>query len=84
MRRCQRTLADVLHDGEWTPLADAATAAIAAGVYASRFEHDNVTLWTLVNRGDGDFHGVVLDSGRAGARGSTYIEARSCPDRTMP
>ncbi len=66
LSRCQMALAEVLRHGEWTPQTDAATAAIAAGVYASRFEHDNVTLWTLVNRGDGDFHGVVLDSDRAG------------------
>jgi Sulfatase-modifying factor enzyme 1 len=64
--RCQRALAEVLQDGEWTPLVDVAPAAAAVGVFASQFANDTVTLWTLVNRGQGDFHGVVLDSDRAG------------------
>ena len=37
MVRVQRSLADVLIDGEWTPLVDATAEALAAGVYVSRF-----------------------------------------------
>ncbi|RYV52163.1 hypothetical protein EUA98_05035 [Pengzhenrongella frigida] len=56
----QRALADVLHGGDWTPLAALDPAATAAGVYASRFERDGVTAWTFVNRGDADWTGPLL------------------------
>ncbi len=56
----QRAAGDLLLDGEWTPLAELAPAAEAAGVYASRWELDGVTLWTLVNRGEDDYGGPVL------------------------
>ena len=56
----QRALTEVLHRGEWTPLAELDPAATAAGVYASRCELDGLTLWTLVNRGDTDWTGPVL------------------------
>ncbi|PUB27036.1 sulfatase-modifying factor enzyme 1 [Promicromonospora sp. AC04] len=56
----QRAAGDLLLDGEWTPLAELAPEADAAGVYASRWELDGVTLWTLVNRGDADYAGPVL------------------------
>ena len=45
MLRVQRALTDLFINGEWTPLTDASTEAIAAGVYASRFAaagHDTV------------------------------------------
>ena len=59
-------------DGEWTPLVDATAAALAAGVYASRFRLGPTTLWTIVNRGHDDFRGPVLEiDGAGGARGST-------------
>jgi hypothetical protein len=61
----QRVLAPVLHAGEWTPLADLDPAATAAGVYASRFELDGLTLWALVNRGATDWTGTVLPAGFA-------------------
>ena len=51
MLRVQRAFADVLTRGEWTPLADIGAAALAAGVYASRFRLGPTTLWTIVNRG---------------------------------
>ncbi|GAA4701861.1 Sulfatase-modifying factor enzyme 1 [Promicromonospora umidemergens] len=56
----QRAAGDLLLDGEWTPLAPLAAEAEAAGVYASRWELDGVTLWTLVNRGEADYTGPVL------------------------
>lgn len=71
MVRVQRALSDVLVSGEWKPLVDATDEALAAGVYASRFELDGVTLWTLVNRGDSPFTGralVPVTSDRDGER----------------
>jgi Sulfatase-modifying factor enzyme 1 len=62
MVRAQRTLADVLIDGEWTPLIDATEEALAAGVYVSRFRTTAMTLWTIVNRGVVDFTGHVIDA----------------------
>ncbi|MFJ3408131.1 formylglycine-generating enzyme family protein [Promicromonospora sp. NPDC090134] len=59
----QRAAGDLLLDGEWTPLAPLAPEAEAAGVYASRWELDGVTLWTLVNRGEADYAGPVLENG---------------------
>ena len=56
----QRAAGDLLLDGEWTPLAALAAEAEAAGVYASRWELDGVTLWTLVNRGEADYAGPAL------------------------
>ena len=47
-------------DGEWTPLAELAPEATAAGVYASAFELAGVTLWALVNRCEPDYAGPVL------------------------
>jgi hypothetical protein len=55
----QRAAADLLLDGEWTPLAELAPEAEAAGVYASRWELGGRTLWTLVNRGDTDYDGPL-------------------------
>ncbi|MFI5591986.1 formylglycine-generating enzyme family protein [Amycolatopsis sp. NPDC051758] len=55
----QRAAADLLLNGEWTPLAELAPEAEAAGVYASRWELAGRTLWTLVNRGETDYHGPL-------------------------
>ncbi|MEU8632060.1 SUMF1/EgtB/PvdO family nonheme iron enzyme [Amycolatopsis sp. NPDC048633] len=55
----QRAAKDLLLNGEWTPLADLDPAAEAAGVYASKWDLDGKTLWTLVNRGDTDYHGPL-------------------------
>ncbi|MFL6121065.1 SUMF1/EgtB/PvdO family nonheme iron enzyme [Actinophytocola sp.] len=68
MLRVQRALTPVLTAGEWTPLVDAADAALAAGVYASRFAAPGLTLWTLVNRGHADFTGSALTAVNAHAR----------------
>ncbi|MFI9489710.1 SUMF1/EgtB/PvdO family nonheme iron enzyme [Promicromonospora sp. NPDC052451] len=56
----QRAARDLLLDGEWTPLAPLSPDAEAAGVYASTWSLDGVTLWTLVNRGESDYAGQVL------------------------
>ncbi|WP_324650127.1 SUMF1/EgtB/PvdO family nonheme iron enzyme [Georgenia sp. H159] len=56
----QRAAGDLLLDGEWTPLAELAPAAEEARVYASRWELDGLTLWTLVNRGEADYAGPLL------------------------
>lgn len=63
----QRAARPLLLDGEWTPLTELAPEAEAAGVYASRWELDGVTLWTLVNRGDADYAGPLLAGGGDGA-----------------
>ncbi|WP_281506301.1 SUMF1/EgtB/PvdO family nonheme iron enzyme [Amycolatopsis sp. FBCC-B4732] len=55
----QRAAKDLLLDGDWTPLAELPPEAEAAGVYASRWELPGRTLWTLVNRGDTDYHGPL-------------------------
>ncbi|GLY37596.1 hypothetical protein Amsp01_036200 [Amycolatopsis sp. NBRC 101858] len=55
----QRAAKDLLLDGEWTPLAELPPEAEAAGVYASKWELDGKILWTLVNRGDTDYHGPL-------------------------
>ncbi|WP_326834662.1 SUMF1/EgtB/PvdO family nonheme iron enzyme [Amycolatopsis rhabdoformis] len=56
----QRAASELLLSGEWTPLAELAPEAEAAGVYASRWELGGVTLWTLVNRGDTDYAGPLV------------------------
>jgi hypothetical protein len=52
----QRAASDLLLNGDWTPLAEFTTEP---DVYASSWEWDGVTLWTLVNRGDTDYHGPL-------------------------
>jgi len=59
----QRAAQPLLLGGDWTPLAELAPEAEKAGVYASRWEADGVTLWTLVNRGDEDYAGPLLADG---------------------
>ncbi|MFJ2520290.1 SUMF1/EgtB/PvdO family nonheme iron enzyme [Cellulosimicrobium cellulans] len=56
----QRAARPLLLDGEWTPLTELAPEAEEAGVYASRWDLDGVTLWTLANRGDEDYDGPLL------------------------
>ncbi|MBD8063018.1 SUMF1/EgtB/PvdO family nonheme iron enzyme [Oceanitalea stevensii] len=59
----QRAAGDLLLDGDWTPLTELTPQADAAGVYASRWELEGLTLWTLVNRGAEDWSGRVLPDG---------------------
>jgi len=61
----QRAAADLLLDGEWTPLAEISPEAHSAGIYASTFARDGVTLWALVNRGDTDWAGPLPTGGTA-------------------
>lgn len=87
MLRVQRAMADVLVEGEWTPLVDVTPDALAAGVYASRWERDGVVLWTMVNRGSTDFRGLAwpglhggrvhdVSAGRAVEDGVVTVPAR--------
>jgi hypothetical protein len=62
MLRIQHAVSDVLTEGEWTPLSEAVPEATNAGVYASRFEAGELTLWTVVNRGTEDYAGPVLET----------------------
>lgn len=66
MLRVQRALTSLFVGGEWTPLVDTSDAAIAAGMYASRFAEPGLTLWTLVNRGDTDYTGAALTAETTG------------------
>ncbi|MET4637366.1 SUMF1/EgtB/PvdO family nonheme iron enzyme [Mycetocola sp. 2940] len=77
MLRAQRALSVVLIDGTWSPLADGTDAAIAAGVYTSRFETDGLTLWTLVNRGDTDFTGDAVQPLAALLGGTAVVDVTS-------
>ncbi len=61
MLRVQRALSRVFVDGDWAPLADVASGAIAGDVYASRFDTPDLTIWTIVNRGKHEYRGPVLD-----------------------
>jgi hypothetical protein len=56
----QRAAGDLLLRGAWTPLAELAFEAEAAGIYASRWDLDGLTLWTIVNRGEADYGGPVV------------------------
>ena len=60
MLRLQRAFREVLLEGEWTPLVDAAPQALAARVYVSRFHNAATTLFTIINRAETDYHGPVL------------------------
>ncbi|QFU89321.1 SUMF1/EgtB/PvdO family nonheme iron enzyme [Amycolatopsis sp. YIM 10] len=64
MTTVQRAVGSLLLDGEWTPLAELAPEAEAAGIYASRWELDGVSLWTVVNRSEQDYSGPVVESAR--------------------
>ena len=50
MRRVQRRYAEWFRSEAWTPLAD--HPGDDAPIYASRWEHEGSSLWTLVNKGD--------------------------------
>ena len=89
MLRVQRALTPLLVGGEWTPLTDASAEAIAAGVYASRFAGPGLTLWTLVNRGDTDFAGVVITAQTTGdwfdlTAGRRLGHGSMAPEVTVP
>jgi formylglycine-generating enzyme required for sulfatase activity len=58
MRVAHRDWAPWLRSEQWTPLADHPGARCP--VYASRWEHDAVPLWTLANRSDEEYRGPLL------------------------
>jgi hypothetical protein len=60
MRPVQRAFADVLRDGQWTPLCALHLSAESHHVYAHRYDLNGTTLWTLVNRSDVDYVGPLL------------------------
>lgn len=81
-RRVQRLLGDHLVYGEWTPLADAAPEAAAAGVVGSRFDLGGSSLWTLANRGPAySGAGLAVTGGAADDRWFDLIRGRELQPR---
>ncbi len=76
MRRLQRVFHRHFVDGTWTPLADIHPEAIAAGVFAHRYELGDVSLWAVVNRGESPYRGPVL---RINPSGTWYDAAAGSP-----
>ncbi|HZX09293.1 SUMF1/EgtB/PvdO family nonheme iron enzyme [Kribbella sp.] len=63
MVTAQRAFAPVLIDGDWIQLTpEIPDKARAHGVYGSRFDLADITFWTLINRDEEDFEGIVLRS----------------------
>ncbi|ONI74376.1 hypothetical protein BWI15_13775 [Kribbella sp. ALI-6-A] len=63
MVAAQRAFSPVLINGDWIPLTpEIPDKARSHGVFGSRFELADVTFWTLINRDEEDFEGVVLRS----------------------
>lgn len=56
----QRRFRRHLSEGIWTPLADAPGTS-SGPIYASRYDLDDSTLWTLVNRSEEDHDGPLLE-----------------------
>lgn len=69
--RVRPALRRLLLEGEWTPLADIAPEAWAAGVYAHRYRLGGVTFWPVVNRQEHAVDGPVL---RDVPVGGTWLE----------
>ena len=66
MRETWSEHARILREGQWTPLAGHPSGTV---VYASRWDLDGQTLWTVVNRGPGYDGPWVVDEGRVLAGG---------------
>lgn len=79
MRVVQRDWAPWLRSERWTPLAD--HPGNDCPVYASRWEHDGVPLWTLVNRSEQPYDGVLLDA--AAGPGLSYTELTAGSELTI-
>ena len=60
MLTVQRAAGRFLTAGRWVPLADVAPEATAHGVYASRWELADCSLWTVVNRASSAWDGPLL------------------------
>ena len=63
MVAAQRAFAPVLINGDWIQLTpEIPDKAREHGVYGSRFDLADITFWTLINRDEEDFEGIVLRS----------------------
>ena len=63
MVAAQRAFAPVLINGDWIQLTpEIPDKARDHGVYGSRFDLADITFWTLINRDEEDFEGIVLRS----------------------
>ncbi|MFG1912471.1 SUMF1/EgtB/PvdO family nonheme iron enzyme [Kribbella sp. NPDC048928] len=63
MVAAQRAFAPVLIGGDWIQLTpEIPEKARDHGVYGSRFDLADITFWTLINRAEEDFDGIVLRS----------------------
>ncbi len=63
MLSVQRRFRQHLTSEAWTPLADRpATATASHPIHASRFDHEESTLWTIVNTGDRAHVGALLST----------------------
>ncbi|TDE09892.1 formylglycine-generating enzyme family protein [Jiangella asiatica] len=72
----QRAFADLFTTGEWTPLVD----TLADGVYASRWDGDDVRLWTVVNRSTDEATGPLLSlAAEPGLRSAELVSGRELP-----
>lgn len=59
--RAQRACHELLEQGEWAPLAGATAEAAASGIFGSTWTLGDVTLVTLVHRGDDAITGRFLE-----------------------
>ena len=64
----QRRFVDVFTSEDWTPLIP----TLQPGVYASRWEHEGLRLWTLVNRTEQTISGALLRVSRT--PGAAYYD----------
>jgi len=78
MLAIQRSASELILSGAWTPLADLAPEATAAGIYASSFEREGITLWAVINRSGQDYAGPVLP---VGAPGRVVLTSGPVPTR---
>jgi hypothetical protein len=56
-RAVRRAFAPWFTEGTWTPLADAVPED---GIYASRWDHRDISLWTIVNRSGREWSGAPV------------------------
>ena len=82
--RVQRAANELFVEGQWTPLSDAVPEAIAAGVYVSRWQNDDITLFTIVNRGTTDYSGAMIDEAAFDAIGGELFDVTSGTALTEP
>jgi hypothetical protein len=61
----RRALPELFREGEWSPLLGTHPDAVAAGVFASQWQLEETILYTIINRGESDYTGIVLDQSLA-------------------